>query len=185
MTRLFVALELPALVKQHLLMLAGGVPGARWLEEDQMHLTLRFIGEVDGAVMADVTAALSSVEAEPFEVMLAGVGHFPPRGTPRTLWVGVVDNPKLMGLRTRIESALAGTGAGRDSRKFFPHVALARLREPKMPKVAEFLSKEGQLLLPMFDLITEAELAVDALIDVAGRAAIVDPRALRLRDSRL
>jgi len=149
-TRLFVALELPALVKQHLLMMAGGVPGARWLEADQMHLTLRFIGEVDGAVMADVTAALGSVEAEPFEVTLAGVGHFPPRGTPRTLWVGVADNPKLVGLRTRIESALACTGVGRDSRKFFAHVALARLKEPKMSKVAEFLSRHALFRLDAF-----------------------------------
>ena len=141
MYRLFVAVELPASVKQHLLLLGCGVPGARWLDENQMHLTLRFIGEVDGGTMTDITSALAEIEAEPFDVTLCGAGHFPPRGVPQTLWVGVEHNPSLLALRNRIETALSRAGIERDHRKYFPHVALARLKGANTSRVAQFLTQ--------------------------------------------
>ena len=106
MIRLFAALALPPSALDALIGLGEGVPGARWLRDDQMHLTLRFIGEVDRAAFEDVVHALGEVEADAFELALAGVGHFPPRGAPKVLWAGVRQNPALNLLQSRIESAL-------------------------------------------------------------------------------
>jgi 2'-5' RNA ligase len=88
-TRLFVSLELPGVVREDLGRLCTDVPGARWAEPEDMHLTLRFIGDVDGLGFEDVAAALAAVRAPRLDLVLRGVGHFPPRGEPRTLWAGV------------------------------------------------------------------------------------------------
>ena len=110
MFRLFVAIDLPPEIKEKLLAIGGGVPGARWLTAAQLHLTLKFVGEVDGGVFNDVINALGEVASEPFELTLKGVGHFPPRRDPEVLWVGVAKNERLVQLRNRIESALAEDG---------------------------------------------------------------------------
>ncbi len=102
MARLFVSIELPALVRAEMNRLQCDVPGARWAPVEQLHLTLRFIGELDGLARRDAEAALDEVEAAPFELLLAGVGHFPPRGQPRVLWVGVEPSPALLELHERI-----------------------------------------------------------------------------------
>ena len=96
--RLFVALDLPASVKKSLEPLGKGLGDVRWLLPEQQHLTLRFIGDVDHGAMHDVTEALATVPARPFQLMLKGLGHFPPRGEPRVLWVGVDKSAELAGL---------------------------------------------------------------------------------------
>ena len=88
MPRLFVALDLPAAVKRSLEPLGKGLGDVRWLLPEQQHLTLRFIGDVDNGAMHDVVEALATVPARPFQLMLKGLGHFPPRGEPRVLWGG-------------------------------------------------------------------------------------------------
>jgi 2'-5' RNA ligase len=140
MYRLFVALDLPPVLKQQLTLLAGGIPGARWLEPSELHLTLRFIGEVDGAVYRDVTEALAEVTMRPFELSLKGTGHFPPRGKPEQIWLGVASSEELIILRQRVETALAKAGVPRDGRKFAPHVTLANLRNTVDHRVAAFLA---------------------------------------------
>ena len=116
MIRLFVALALPEDVRRRLEMLRGGLPGARWQSAEQMHLTLRFIGEVDGAAFREIGDALAHIEAEPFSLTLEGVGRFPPRGRVRILWAGVVQNPALMRLRERTEAVITGLGFEPDGR---------------------------------------------------------------------
>lgn len=143
MTRLFVSLELPELVQQSLAMLCSDVPGARWVEPEQIHLTVRFIGEVDGLGFQDVEDALASVRAAPFDLALKGVGHFPPRGEPKTLWVGVEKSEPLLLLHDRIESALVRVGIERERRKFAPHVSLARLRGTPVRAVGSFLARNA------------------------------------------
>src|SRR6476619_3088161 len=98
MYRLFVSIELPEDVKASLARIGHDVPGGRWLEPDEMHLTVRFIGEVDGVVFDDVLAALEEVRLQPFTLGLRGVGHFPPRGEPRVLWAGLERSPELAAL---------------------------------------------------------------------------------------
>ena len=143
MTRLFVSLEIPEDVKEDIAQLYGDVPGARWIELDQIHLTLRFIGEVDGLGFQDVLGALSSVRAAPFSLVLRGVGHFPPRGEPRMLWAGVEKNEALHVLHGRIESALVRVGIEPERRRFVPHVSIARLHGTPSRAVGSFLARHG------------------------------------------
>jgi RNA 2',3'-cyclic 3'-phosphodiesterase len=142
-TRLFVSLELPELVKQSVALLCSDVPGARWVEPEQIHLTLRFIGDVDGLGFQDVEDALASVRSEPFDLTLKGVGHFPPRGEPHVLWVGVEKSEPLVILHDRVESALVRVGLERERRKFAPHVSIARLRATPSRAVASFLARNA------------------------------------------
>ncbi len=157
MYRLFVAIELPTVVKQHLSLMLCGVPGAKWTDPDQMHLTVRFIGEVDGGVMEDILGALATVRADSFSIHLKGVGHFPPRQDPQTLWIGVEKSEGLSLLRSRVESALARAGVPRERRKFHPHVRLAYLRNSKLSKVAIYLSQHALLEVAPFE-VTEFSL---------------------------
>lgn len=130
MPRLFVALDLPDHIKGSLMPLMRGLGDVRWLGDDQLHLTLRFIGELDNGRANDVADALSLVEGLPFELCLKGIGHFPPRGEPRVIWAGIERQPELNALKRRIDRALEQTGIERDGKKYAPHVTLARLRRP-------------------------------------------------------
>ena len=144
MIRLFVALSLPAEVRQRLEGLRGGIPGARWQSAAQMHLTLRFVGEVDGAAFGEIGHALADIRAEAFTLTLDGVGRFPPRGRARIVWAGVVPNPALTRLRERTEAAIAGLGFPPDGRNFAPHVTLARLSSPvPAHRLQDFMSYHG------------------------------------------
>ncbi|MEW6271776.1 MAG: RNA 2',3'-cyclic phosphodiesterase [Thermodesulfobacteriota bacterium] len=143
MYRLFVSVELPDELKQSLARMCCDVPGARWLEPDEMHLTVRFIGEVDGVVFRDVMDALGDVELAPFELALRGVGHFPPRGEPRVLWAGLERSVELKALHDKIESALVRAGIEPERRKFSPHVTLARLKGTPERAVGSFIAMNG------------------------------------------
>jgi 2'-5' RNA ligase len=150
MYRLFVSVELPDAVKQQLVAMCAGVPGARWVEPDQLHLTLRFIGEVDGAVFDDVLNALALVEADAFSMSLKGVGHFPPRGDPRVLWAGIEKSEELMALHNKVESVLVRADLPPERRKFHPHVTLARLNHTPVSKVGAFLAHHALFRTPPF-----------------------------------
>ena len=128
MHRLFVAIDMPQDICDQLTGLLGGLQGARWDAHDQLHLTLRFIGEVDSPTFHDIADALGAVEAEAFELSLSGVGHFPPRGKAKILWAGVTASAALERLRDKTEAVLAGLGLERDNRKFAPHITLARFK---------------------------------------------------------
>lgn len=152
MYRLFVSIELPDDVKHALSRLSGDVPGARWLQLDEMHLTVRFIGEVDGLVYDDVVAALDEVRVAPFELALRGVGHFPPRGEPRILWAGLERSDGLRVLHDRVESALVRAGVESEHRKFSPHVTVARLRGTPARAVGSFIAMNGLFRASPFEV---------------------------------
>jgi len=142
MMRLFVGIPMPDDVAQSLLALQGGVPGARWQTRDQLHLTLRFIGEVDGRQASDIDDALAAIAAPGFTLELHGVGTFGNRD-PRQLWAGVRANEALMHLQRKIETALQRIGLQPDPRKFTPHVTLARLKAPAKAKLMAYLGDHG------------------------------------------
>lgn len=139
MIRLFVALEIPDAVRAMLTRLQTGVPGARWAAMEQMHLTLRFIGEVNGAVAHDIDDALSGIRAPVFSMELSGVGEFG-GNNPRALWVGVRGNDALLHLQKKIETALQRFGLEPERRKFSPHITLARLKATSRGHVMDFLT---------------------------------------------
>jgi RNA 2',3'-cyclic 3'-phosphodiesterase len=143
MLRLFVGIGFPPELKLRLSLLNCGLPGARWVDPGNYHLTLRFIGEIDEGVAADVDDALARLRARRFTLQLSGTGVFG-NGRPRQLWVGVERNPELAALRDKIEQALTRTGLPPEPRKFAPHVTLARLHNPAMDKLREFLAANAQ-----------------------------------------
>ena len=143
MLRLFVSVDLPDALKDELEFLCHGVEGARWTNERQFHVTLAFLGEVSGPVARAVQEALKRVRGDPFELQLQGVGHFPPRGAPKVLWVGLEPSEELAQLHDRVRSALLRAGVAAERRRFAPHVTLARLRRAPLPGVVDFLTSHG------------------------------------------
>ncbi len=140
MPRLFVAVDLPAQIKMQLVDLGFGIPGARWLSADQLHLTLCFIGQVEGAVFQDIRQALARVRSPGFNLRLKGVGHFPPRKTPRLLWAGIEASEALVRLRNRVQATLVRQGLTPEGRKYTPHITLARLNKAPAAKIGRFLA---------------------------------------------
>jgi 2'-5' RNA ligase len=124
MLRLFVGIDLPPELKLALSTLCTGLPGARWIDAGNYHITLRFIGAVDEGLASDIDLELARIRAPQFTLGLAGIGSF----GERQLYVGVERNEALGHLRDKVESALVRGGLAPESRRFTPHVTLARLR---------------------------------------------------------
>jgi 2'-5' RNA ligase len=143
MPRLFIAVDPPGTIKKNLETMSFGIPGARWIAPEQLHLTVRFIGDVDGAMFHDIRNILEEVTISPFEIQLKGVGHFPPRGKPRVIWAGLENSESLQVLRKKIDSALVKIGLEPEGRKYSPHITLARLKNTPLQKIANFLSGNG------------------------------------------
>ncbi len=139
MPRLFVGIVPPTPVKAQLLSLMAGVPGARWQTEDQLHLTLRFIGDVEGPVLADIELALRDIRVAAFDLKLSGVGQFGDK-RPHVIWAGLVESAPLHRLAGKVEQVLQRQGLPPETRKYTPHVTLARLKNPNRGRVFQYLS---------------------------------------------
>ncbi|MBF0298414.1 MAG: RNA 2',3'-cyclic phosphodiesterase [Oligoflexia bacterium] len=127
MIRLFVTIDIPEETKDEISQIQIGLPSAKWTSRDQMHLTLRFIGEVDGREFKEIASLLSEIEFTKFTIQLKGLGTFETKGVIRTFWVGVKKNEELFSLQRKIERKLVQFGLPIEERKFFPHITLARL----------------------------------------------------------
>jgi 2'-5' RNA ligase len=128
MHRLFVAIRPPERIRELLLGAMGGISGARWQTEEQIHLTLRFIGEVDRPVADDVHAALGAIHHPPFEIAINGIGAFERRGQPETVWAGVSPHEPLRTLHKKIDQGMTRVGVEREHRAYLPHITLGRLK---------------------------------------------------------
>jgi 2'-5' RNA ligase len=140
--RLFVALAIPDAVAQGLMLIQAGVPGARWQSREQLHLTLSFIGEVDGRDAAAIDDALAGIQAPGFSLQLHGVGQFGEgkRSRSHALWAAVRPNPALEHLQRKVAAAIRRAGTPAEAHKFTPHVTLARISHPDARKVVEWLT---------------------------------------------
>ncbi len=156
MMRLFVAIALPDRVRDRLSGLCSGLKAARWITPENMHLTLRFVGEVEPAAAEDIDAALSAIDAPAFDLALSGVGTFGPVRKARALWAGVARSEPLAFLREKVESAVVRAGLPPESRKFKPHVTLARFRSSPGPQLTEWLAAN--------DAFMEGPLQVDRFV---------------------
>ncbi len=143
MMRLFVALPLPDGLRDRLAEMAGGLDNARWVDPDNMHLTLRFLGDLDGREAADVDAALGAIKAPAFDMALAGLNTFGNGKKVSALWVGVDAPEPLIRLQGKVEKAVQRAGVAPEGRKFRPHVTLARFKGPPGPKLEAFLQTYG------------------------------------------
>jgi 2'-5' RNA ligase len=167
MHRLFVAIRPPSAIRKLLLGAMGGVSGARWQSEDQLHLTLRFIGEVDRHKADDIHAALGAVHQPPFDLALNGIGAFERRGLAETVWAGVAPHAPLRALHKKVDSALARVGIAPDERAYLPHITLARLKRSSGP-VGNLLESAGGLGSPAFAVdhfaLFESDLTAEAAV---------------------
>jgi 2'-5' RNA ligase len=163
--RLFVALRPPRPVRDLLRAAMHGISAARWQDDDQLHLTLRFIGEVDHHRAEDVAAALGALHARIFAARIAGVGSFERKGWPHTVWAGVEPLAPLTELHHKVDQRLARVGIAAETRAFQPHVTLARLGRlgRTAGPIAPFLARNNDLASPRFDfthvILYESELA--------------------------
>src|ERR1700727_158097 len=149
--RLFVALSIPDTVASGLLLLQGGVPGARWQAREQLHLTLRFIGEVNGSDARALDDALAGIAVPAFDLQLHGVGQFGNK-QPHSLWAAARRNDLLEHLQRKVDTAIRRVGQPQDAHKFTPHVTLARLRNPDQSKMIEWLSHHALYTSPEFQV---------------------------------
>ena len=127
MPRLFVALRPPPMIRRALIETQGGVPGARWQDDEQLHLTLRFVGEVERRVAEDLADTLARVTAPAPMVVLTGVGRFERRGRTDALWAAVSPHDALAHLHRKIDQACVRVGLPPERRAYLPHITLARL----------------------------------------------------------
>jgi RNA 2',3'-cyclic 3'-phosphodiesterase len=142
MPRLFTALEVPRNAAMSLSLLRGGLPGARWIDVESYHITLRFIGDVDGRTADEIVDRLDRIDREEFQISLSGVGSFGSK-KPHSVWAGVSPSPELNALQGEIERICQRVGLAPDPRKFMPHVTLARLRSARVDDVVHYLSGRG------------------------------------------
>jgi 2'-5' RNA ligase len=145
MYRLFVAIDMPEQVKEAVAGIAGrDLAGARLVPKEQLHLTLRFIGDADEAQFQAIKKALGSIQGAHFPLFLKEVGHFPPGRRPRVLWVGMEESAPLRKLQQEVEQALLAAGVPPEERGFSPHITLARLKETPPGKVITLEEKHRQ-----------------------------------------
>ena len=149
--RLFVGLDLPESIKAALMASMGGVANARWQTAEQLHLTLRFIGDVNEAIARDIDTELGRIIAAPFAIALSGVGSFGGR-EPSALWAGVSAPPDLARLGGACESAIRACRLAPESRRYRPHVTLAYLNGASDHDVAHFLSDAAEFRTAPFQV---------------------------------
>ncbi len=152
MLRLFVALEIPHEVRRAIASIGSGLPEARWVAPESLHITLRFIGEVEEYVAEDIDAELIGVRARPFTVALSGLGCFESRDRVRAVWARVAAGDELSQLQRSVELALRRAGVASDTHKFVPHVTLTRLRQVPVDEVVPYLQLHGDFRSVPFEV---------------------------------
>jgi 2'-5' RNA ligase len=151
MPRLFTGVEIPPDVGQALASLRGGLPGARWIDPENYHLTLRFIGDVDDMIAGEVASMLGRVKRGAFELRMDGLTSFGGR-TPRAVVATVAGAQALVEVQAEHERLMQRIGLEPEGRKYTPHVTLARLRDSSSRDVAEYLSARGYFRTAAFQV---------------------------------
>lgn len=145
-TRLFVAIPLPDFVKERLTALQADLPHLRWTQAENLHLTLKFIGEVDEDFKDRIQTQLEAIQVKPFLLAVSGVGVFPERGNPAVLWAGFGSaHPHLFQLHKQIDDALFSIGIEPDRRVYRPHITLSRCKGVSRESLRPFLRKQADL----------------------------------------
>jgi 2'-5' RNA ligase len=178
MQRLFVAIQPPLAIRERLLAAMGGVINARWQSDEQLHLTLRFIGEVDRHGAADIGAALGMIHHPRFALSLDRIGQFDRRGRAESLWVGVSPQVAIEGLKRKVDQALVRVGVAPEQRAYLPHITLARFSR-KAGDIGDFAARSGQLATVPFPVdnftLYESHLATDGAAYVPLARFPLDP----------
>ena len=144
MPRVFTGLEIPREIGESLAMLRGGLPGARWIDPQNYHVTLRFIGDIDDALAREIAFMLQQVKRRGFELRFNGLSAFGGR-RPRAVVAALPPIAPLIELQAEHERILQRVGLEPEGRKYSPHVTLARLRDSSSRQVADYLAARGPL----------------------------------------
>jgi 2'-5' RNA ligase len=149
--RLFVAIRPPEHIRDLLIDAMDDSPDFRWQDDEQLHLTLRFIGEVDRPVAEDLANALGRIHAERFSIRVKGVGRFE-QSNSGALWAGVEPKAQLAALAAKVERVCLGVGLAPERRAFHPHLTLARWKGRRTREVADFLDRQRGLASEPFEV---------------------------------
>jgi 2'-5' RNA ligase len=139
--RLFIAVPLPVEVKEALFKLREPIEGVRWRNPEQMHLTLKFLGDTPRQEINQLQKELNAITADPFSVDLEGAGQFPLTGPPRVLWVGVASNNQLIQLHKEVEQLCSNIGFPPEDRDFYPHITLGRVTDGTETEVESLIER--------------------------------------------
>jgi 2'-5' RNA ligase len=139
--RVFVGIAPPAALRERLAAAESGLRSARWVAADNIHLTLAFIGEVDGGRARDIDEALTGLDAAPFSLTLGEPGAFGPARRLRSMHIAAAQTPQLTALHQQVAARLAAADTAPDRRKFSPHITLARLKGADAEAVGRQLSR--------------------------------------------
>lgn len=140
--RLFTAITIPEEIKAGLEELFVPIEGVKWQDKSQMHVTLRFIGEVDSGTADQIKNALREVEVPPFDISLSKPGTFPESGKPKVIWVGVSHSVMLNELYDQLEEACQNAGLEPDNRSFKPHITLGRNKGNATIEIRKYLDRQ-------------------------------------------
>ncbi|MEO6581908.1 MAG: RNA 2',3'-cyclic phosphodiesterase [Sphingomicrobium sp.] len=149
MLRLFVAIRPPEAIRDHLIDAMADSPELRWVDDEQLHLTLRFIGEVERPLADDIALALSRIRSDPFELSVGGVGLSEQRSRG-ALWAGVQPVESIAALAAKVERACVAAGLEPERRAFHPHITLARFNRSSAAAAPPFLARNRALASPPF-----------------------------------
>lgn len=150
MLRLFAAIPIPDDLRQRLVAISTGVRGARWVRPEGMHITLFFAGEMDRDQANDLDAELEGVQMPAFELSCRGLGYFERGSRIKSVWAGIELNDGLKYLHDRVESAAVKAGFERETRKFTPHITLARLKGGRADDIGHWIETHDHLSTPPF-----------------------------------
>lgn len=142
MPRLFTGIEIPSELRNELSLLRAPLPGAKWIEPENLHITLRFAGDIDNRVAAEFADFLGAIDTDAFTLRFSGLGAFG-GNDPRVLWTGIEAGPELEALARANERAARLAGLPPEPRAFKPHVTLARLRNSRVEPIARYLGRHG------------------------------------------
>ncbi len=172
MPRLFTALEVPAAVADQLALCRGGVPGARWIDPANFHVTLRFIGDVDHGTARDVAALLGEARHKaPLTIAFDALATFG-GDRPRALFARAVPTPELARMQAEQEKLVRRAGLEAETRKFTPHVTLARMRDVRPGDIAAFIARFGRF--PQLSFTAERFVIYSARDSVGGGPYLVE-----------
>ena len=163
MPRLFTAIEVPVSIAQQLALLQCGLPGARWIERENLHITLRFIGDIENPMANELIHALERVKSASLSLKLENLDVFG-GSKPHSLFASVKRNSALLDLQGEQERICQSIGLEPEGRKYKPHVTIARIRGAKTNDIAKYLSGNGGFQTPSF--------SVDRFVLLSSRSSV-------------
>ncbi|MDH5654753.1 MAG: RNA 2',3'-cyclic phosphodiesterase [Spirochaetia bacterium] len=148
--RLFTAISIPVSIQEEIGNICYGIPNARWVKKEQLHITLCFIGEMEQHQLPSLTEVLSDVSFKSFNLNLKGIGQFLTAKDLNTIWLGVKDSDELTELQSRVSKKLKSIGINPDKKKYSPHVTLARIKKATGGRIREYMEEFSQFQTEIF-----------------------------------